>query len=104
MNKKRLKLLIIKLIGEQRMRILKINCKECGEAAIIRKNARKHPELSDLYCMCSNVECGHTFVLNLTFSHTLSPSALTGKWLVNTLLGLIKPEDKQLALELLQSR
>jgi hypothetical protein len=26
--------------------------------------------------MCKNVECGHTFVVVMQFSHTLSPSAL----------------------------
>jgi Ogr/Delta-like zinc finger len=29
-----------------------------------------------LYCSCRNPECGHTCVMDLSFSHTLSPSAL----------------------------
>ncbi|MCF5508905.1 transcriptional regulator, partial [Pseudomonas sp. PA-3-6H] len=27
------------------------------------------------YCQCLDATCGHTWVANLTFSHTLSPSA-----------------------------
>ncbi len=57
------------------MRVLKIECPECGSKAVIRKTNRKHREIADIYCACADVECGHTFVMNLTFSHTLSPSA-----------------------------
>lgn len=60
------------------MRVLKINCPECMSAAKVRKTNRKHPKLSDVYCYCSNVECGHTFVINICFSHTISSSALNG--------------------------
>ncbi|AOF13590.1 transcriptional regulator [Yersinia enterocolitica] len=102
MSRNTLKFQKFAAFGARNMRVMKIKCKDCGSPAIIRKSARKHPEISDLYCACSNVECGHTFVMNLTFSHTISPSAMAGKWLVKTLLGLIKPEDKQMALELLQ--
>ncbi|EPQ4021683.1 ogr/Delta-like zinc finger family protein, partial [Proteus mirabilis] len=56
------------------MRVLTIYCPECGEKAMIKKSNRKHKELTDLYCACRDPLCGHTFVLNLTFSHTLSPS------------------------------
>lgn len=52
---------------------------ECMSVATVRKTNRKHPKLSDVYCYCSNVECGHTFVMNVSFSHTISPSALSGQ-------------------------
>ena len=64
------------------MRVLKIECPECGSKAVIRKTNRKHRQIADIYCACADVECGHTFVMNLTFSHTLSPSAKTGDVLV----------------------
>ncbi|HFJ4332302.1 ogr/Delta-like zinc finger family protein [Serratia liquefaciens] len=86
------------------MRVMKVNCTECGAAAIISKTNRKDPKLSDLYCQCSDVECGHTFVMNLTFSHTISPSARTGSSLVRSLLSLLRPEEKQIALDLLQGQ
>lgn len=86
------------------MRVLKITCPDCQAKAIIRKTNRKHPELSDIYCQCSDVECGHTFVMNLTFSHTLSPSARSGNALLKKLIGLITPEERQMALDLLQAK
>lgn len=84
------------------MRIFKINCPECGSPANIRKSDWKDKKLADLYCACSEVECGHTFVFNATFSHSLSPSGLTGNKLVKFLIDQLKPSEKQLALELLQ--
>ncbi|NDL64818.1 ogr/Delta-like zinc finger family protein [Acerihabitans arboris] len=86
------------------MRVMKVFCPECGSAANIRKTNRKDVHLSDLYCQCSDVECSHSFVLNVTFSHTISPSAKTGNGLVRSLLNLIQPKDRQMALDLLQGR
>jgi len=84
------------------MRVLKIECSECGSNAIIRKTNRKHKELADIYCSCSDVECGHTFVMNLTFSHTLSPSAKSGNLMIQQIVNSLSPEQKQMALNLLQ--
>jgi hypothetical protein len=33
-------------------------------------------DVKQLYCSCNNPQCGHGFVMNLAFSHTLSPSAV----------------------------
>ncbi len=41
------------------MRVLKIECPECGSKAVIRKTNRKHRQIADIYCACSDVECGH---------------------------------------------
>lgn len=84
------------------MRVLKIECTECGSKAIIRKTNRKHRELADIYCSCTDVECGHTFVLKLEFSHTISPSAKTGDLLIQKLVSTMSPEQKQITLNLLQ--
>lgn len=88
--------------GAANMRVLKIECPECGSKAVIRKTNRKHKELADIYCSCADVECGHTFVMNLTFSHTLSPSAKTGNMLIQQIVSSMSPEQKQMALNLLQ--
>lgn len=77
------------------MRVLKI---------IFRKTNRKHPEPSDIYCQCSDVECDHTFVTNQSFSHTLSPARAGNDLLKKKLIGLITPEERQMALDLLQAR
>ncbi|HGM7112727.1 ogr/Delta-like zinc finger family protein [Serratia marcescens] len=85
-------------------RVIRVLCTECGSPAIVSKTNRKTPHFSDLYCQCTEVECGHTFVMNMTFSHTLSPSARSGRGLVKSLLSLLRPEDKQIALDLLQGQ
>lgn len=87
--------------GVVNMRVFKIKCPECGQPAIIRKSDWKDKKLADLYCACTEVECGHTFVFNASFSHTLSPSGLTGNKLVKFLIDRLKPEEKQMAIDLL---
>ncbi|KZQ99244.1 transcriptional regulator [Enterobacter hormaechei subsp. steigerwaltii] len=103
MRQKRLKSRHYLTAGERYMRVLKIECPECGSKAVIRKTNRKHRQIADIYCACADVECGHTFVMNLTFSHTLSPSAKTGDSLVQTLLKNLSPDQKQMALDLLKA-
>lgn len=84
------------------MRVLKIECPECGSQAVIRKTNRKHRHIADIYCACQDVECGHTFVLNLTFSHTLSPSGRTGDQLLKTVICNMNLQQKQMMLDLLR--
>ncbi|EFK7855793.1 ogr/Delta-like zinc finger family protein [Escherichia coli] len=83
------------------MRSPKIIYPECNGNSTIKKTVRKHPHLSDVYCACNNVECGHTFVVNITFSHTLSPSALSSDRAIKTLIDMMSPEQKQKTLYLL---
>lgn len=84
------------------MRVLTIYCPECGEKAMIKKSNRKHKELTDLYCACRDPFCGHTFVLNLTFSHTLSPSAKKQDALLLAMIKNLSPQQREKALTLLQ--
>jgi hypothetical protein len=83
------------------MRIMKMTCPECLASATIRKTNRKHPQLADVYCSCTNVECGHTFVMNVSFSHTISPSALKGQGRVKELIDALPEEDREKALAFL---
>lgn len=85
------------------MRVLKIKCPDCGSQAVIKKTNRKHRDIADIYCACADVECGHTFVMNLTFSHTLSPSAKSGDAMLQQLISNMSPHQKQITLDLLQS-
>ncbi|HEJ9541874.1 TPA: ogr/Delta-like zinc finger family protein [Proteus mirabilis] len=84
------------------MRVLTIYCPECGEKAMIKKSNRKHKELTDLYCACRDPLCGHTFVLNLTFSHTLSSSAKKQDALLLAMIKNLSPQQREKALTLLQ--
>ncbi len=83
------------------MRVMNVYCPVCEARAIIKKTARKHKELSDLYCACTDVECGHTFVMNMTFSHTISPSAKSSDNLIATLCNTLNGQQKQLMLRFL---
>ncbi|MDC9589185.1 ogr/Delta-like zinc finger family protein [Xenorhabdus sp. XENO-10] len=85
------------------MRVLKIFCPECGAKAVISKTNRKHHEIADLYCACADIECGYRFVMNLTFSHTLSPSAKNGDKLLRTMVNNLNPQQRQEALALLKA-
>lgn len=84
------------------MRVMRVDCPACGAKSIIKKTARKHRDLSDLYCACTDYECGHTFVMNVTFSHTISPSAKNRGSMLKTIVESINNDDKQILLDLLQ--
>lgn len=55
---------------------MRISCDRCGRKARISTTRKVTDQLSKLYCACTNVECGHTFVMHLEFGHTISPSAM----------------------------
>lgn len=46
-----------------------------------------------IYCYCTNTAYGHSFVMNVTFSHTLSPSALNGQGRVKKLIDALPASD-----------
>ncbi|MCC4789564.1 ogr/Delta-like zinc finger family protein [Vibrio splendidus] len=74
---------------------MRVVCPDCGEKARIQKSNRISAGYSDLYCSCSNPECGHSFVMNLTFSHTLSPSAKTTSQLAFEMVKALAPDQRQ---------
>ncbi|WP_082856188.1 ogr/Delta-like zinc finger family protein [Vibrio sp. HI00D65] len=74
---------------------MRVVCPECGEKARIQKSNRISASYSDLYCSCSDPECGHTFVMNLSFSHTLSPSAKTTSQLAFEMVKALAPDQRQ---------
>ncbi|MFA0038259.1 ogr/Delta-like zinc finger family protein [Vibrio sp. 10N.261.52.A1] len=74
---------------------MRVICQECGEKARIQKSTRISASYSDLYCSCSDPECGHTFVMNLSLSHTLSPSAKTTSQLVFEMVKALAPDQRQ---------
>ena len=55
---------------------VRIRCDRCESIARIESSSEISPTYKKLYCSCRNPECGHTWVMDLQFSHTLSPSAL----------------------------
>ena len=55
---------------------MKIVCPQCSGNAIIYSRKNLDPKVSKLYCGCSNAECAHSFAMDLSYSHSLSPSKL----------------------------
>lgn len=55
---------------------MRIICDRCHGKARICSRREVTPQFTKLYCACNTPECGHAFVMNLEFAHTLSPSAL----------------------------
>ncbi len=55
---------------------MRIYCDRCGSTALIRKRRDVAPGFTIFYCLCSNVDCAHSFTAELTLGHTISPSAL----------------------------
>lgn len=78
--------------GGLAMRVMKIYCPECGQEANIQKIDRQGRDNAHyIYCSCSDFECGHTYRLTLTFSHSIYHK---------------KPEDqpKQLCFDVIENR
>lgn len=71
---------------------MRVKCKECGKSGRITSRNDLSMEYSSLYCQC--LSCGHRWVANLTFSHTLTPSAHMVDRLLFDLLREI-PADRQ---------
>lgn len=53
---------------------MRVECK-CGHRGRIASREKFSVDFVKLYCQCLDAKCGHTWVAELTFSHTLSPSA-----------------------------
>ncbi|MGD8230740.1 ogr/Delta-like zinc finger family protein [Vibrio sp. TRT 1302] len=73
---------------------MRVFCPECGEKSRIQKSNRMSTKYADLYCSCSDPECGHSFVMNLSYSHTLSPSAKTTSQLAFNMAKALAPEQR----------
>ncbi|MGO2712502.1 ogr/Delta-like zinc finger family protein [Pseudomonas helleri] len=54
---------------------MRVICHCCDGKALISEVVDVSTELKNLYCLCLNPRCAHSFVMELNFSHTLKPSA-----------------------------
>lgn len=59
-------------------RSLRIYCGSCGAKGRIASREQLSSAFTKLYCQCLDPACGHTFVMNLTYSHSLRPPAGSG--------------------------
>ncbi|ATL99336.1 transcriptional regulator [Aeromonas sp. CA23] len=75
---------------------MRVYCKVCGQRGRITKTNRLSDDVSDLYCQCTDAECGHSWVATLSFSHTLSPSSRTTSQLALSLISSLTPEARRM--------
>lgn len=54
---------------------MRVYCRKCYGKGRIASREELSRDFVKLYCQCLDVKCGHTWVSNLTFSHTLKPPA-----------------------------
>ncbi|MFL1551679.1 ogr/Delta-like zinc finger family protein [Pseudomonas sp. D47] len=55
---------------------MRINCRYCGNKAHISRAEKESSSYAKLYCICLEPNCAHSFVSELSFSHTLKPSKI----------------------------
>lgn len=74
---------------------MKIVCKACKGKARITSRQELSIEFAKLYCSC--LDCGHQFVMNLTYSHATRPPAGTIEQLLfDRLRDLPRAQQRQL--------
>ncbi len=56
-------------------RLSSIRCPHCDTGARIRSSRQITRTYREIYLQCDNMECGHTFVADLTIVRTIAPSA-----------------------------
>lgn len=83
--------------------VMIIECPACHRRSAIRKTAWQDDAktLAVVYCKCTNAACNMRFSLNLTDLRVISPSDLQTDGVVKALLQRLKPEEKQMALDIL---
>lgn len=74
---------------------MQVNCTVCRGKAIIHSRKQLDIKMSQLYCACKDPNCGHTFVMDLTFSHSLSPSGRDAKQMALELFRALPDEERQ---------
>lgn len=74
---------------------MRVLCTVCGKKAVIGKTDRLSVGCANLYCSCTDPECSHTFVVNMSFSHTLSPSSKIASEVVTALARSLSPDQRK---------
>jgi hypothetical protein len=75
---------------------MRVTCK-CGHKGRIASREVLSADFAKLYCQCLDAKCGHSWVANLTFSHTLSPSAQTfDRLLIDRLRDMPRAQQREL--------
>jgi len=73
---------------------MRVECPECFRPAVVSSRKRMSEQVTNLYCSCSDPECGATFVSTLSFSHILSPSRNQSQNMLVELLAKQSAKDR----------
>ena len=57
---------------------MRVKCSKCKAKAAVTSRKEITDRVTDLYCMCTNPDCGHSFVATLSFSHSLGAAGPQG--------------------------
>lgn len=80
---------------------MRIVCTACDHKGRISSREEITRGYVKLYCQCLNAKCGHTWVSELTFKHTLRPPAQhSDTLLVERIRSLPAEQQQQLLLQL----
>lgn len=66
---------------------MRMDCPHCGSKASIRTSRPVSRMTRELYCQCTNLDCGHTFVSLVEVVRTLSPSSIPDPDIARQLAG-----------------
>ncbi|ROT46095.1 ogr/Delta-like zinc finger family protein [Pusillimonas sp. NJUB218] len=53
-----------------------MRCPHCGNRAQIRTSIEQSPTMRDVYFLCENLTCGHSWVATLEAVRTIAPSGM----------------------------
>jgi len=56
--------------------IIGMHCPHCGSRAQVRTSTALSPTMRQVYFLCNNLVCGHSWVASLEAMRTISPSAI----------------------------
>ncbi|SDC10155.1 Ogr/Delta-like zinc finger [Cupriavidus sp. YR651] len=66
---------------------MRMDCPHCGSKSNIRSSRPVSRMTRELYCQCTNLDCGHTFVSLVEVVRTLSPSSIPDPDIARQLAG-----------------
>jgi len=89
--------------GGWSMAVIIVTCSKCGARMHNRKtNWQKPGEYATCYYTCTNVDCSRTSAWSMSREHDITPSGLDSSGILQGIVERLKPDERQLLLELLQ--
>nr|WP_279509632.1 hypothetical protein [Klebsiella variicola] len=86
------------------MAVIIVTCSRCGARMHNRRtNWHKSGEYATCYYTCTNVDCSRTSAWSFSRDHDITPSGLDDKGAMQKAVARLRPDERQMLLELLQS-